>query len=58
MFTQIKVWKVTCDKCKKVYDGDNIWYAETKKEAIESIENDDWWHYRNGKVYCEDCFVY
>ncbi len=60
MFFRIKVWKVTCEKCGKVYaSGENSEdYFPTKKVAIEIISDEDWWHIRNGKVYCDDCFVY
>jgi len=55
---QIKIWAISCDKCGRVYDDPNIWYSCTKKEAIEMIKNDEWWQYKNGKVYCEDCRTY
>ena len=60
MFKQIKVWKITCQKCGKVYSsGDNSEdYFLTKKEAIEDIEHDGWWKIKDGKAYCEVCFVF
>jgi len=56
MFEQIKVWKVTCDKCGKVFaSGDNSMdFFLTKMEAIEIITDEEW-HIRNGKIYCYDC---
>jgi hypothetical protein len=57
MFQQIKVWRVACVKCGKIFcSGDNTEdHFHTKKEAIEAIKDDGWWKIRNRKVYCDKC---
>ena len=63
MFSQIKVWEVTCEKCGQIYESEDERNCfQTKKEAIEAIRTDkyniveDWcWHIKKGKIYCDDC---
>ena len=59
MFQLVRVWKVICEKCGGVFctDGNQEDYFHTQKEAREII-TDEGWHLRNGKIYCNECFVY
>lgn len=56
MITQRKMWFVKCDKCGRMYEDDEQqWYYETKEEAREVIEFDDWWEIKGNKILCLDC---
>ena len=56
---QIKVWMVECDKCGKVYpENDEHIYFKNKKDAILTVETDDWWERKRSKIYCGDCWKY
>jgi len=50
-------WLARCCKCGEYYGFDDNMFTvfESKAEAKDIIESDDFWSIKNGKVYCGEC---
>jgi len=57
MIKQVKVYVVECDKCGEKYSTGDYEYDvfESREEAIDVIDIDDFWKREGNKIYCPEC---